>query len=152
VKRIILIVTALSVILPIAALLGMRYWIAPNEGYPTWEAVRNMIVRDGEVVIEVPDEVTILRVECIRPEADVSINGRIATAKLGYSWSKITLDVKIRGRNHSWIFHPKKENNWDRISYQPVDPNDPFSNFTKIVNGVTKTHDDFSWQIISAGR
>ena len=141
-KRAILIALVLVVALPSAFLLLMRYRVVSSEGYPTWEAVRNMLMRDGEIVITLPDEVKVLAARCDDPESDVSIDGQIVTTKIDYSWCTIAVDVEINGQAHTLQFNPQKLNNWNRMRFEPIDPSDPFSDFIKIENGVKKPNND----------
>lgn len=132
------------VVLPLAFLLLMRYRVVPSEGYPTWEAVRNMLIRDGEIVIILPYGVSVLDARCDDPQGDVSIDGKVVTTKVGYSWCTIALDVEINGQAHTLQFNPQRLNNWNRMRFEPIDLSDPFSDFTKIENGVEKPNNDLS--------
>lgn len=143
-KRAILTVLALVIAIPATFFLLMRYFVVANEGYPTWEAVRNMLERNGEIVIKLPDGVKIVEANCSDPQGDVSISGQVVTTKIGYTWCTITLDVEINGQAHTLLFNPQKLNNWNRMRFEPFDSSDPFSDFMKIENGVEKSHHDLS--------
>ncbi len=140
------IVIALFVILglPVAFLLFMRFWVLPSEGYPTWEAVRNILVRDGEIVITFPERVTPLAARCDDRDSSVSINGRSVITKIGYSWCVIEVDAARGGETITYTFNPQKLNNWNRMRFEPVYPSNPNSSFKKFENGVLKTHSDVS--------
>jgi len=143
-KRAILIVLVLVVVLPSSFLLFMRYIVVASEGYPTWDAVRNMLVRDGEIVIMLPDGVKVVEVCCDDPKGDVSIDGQVVTTKIGYSCCTITLEVDINGQAHTLQFNPQKLNNWNRIRYEPINCSNPLSGFKKIENEVEKPNNDIS--------
>ncbi|MDB4537616.1 hypothetical protein N9230_03270 [Akkermansiaceae bacterium] len=143
-KRVILIVFVLVVALPTALLLFMRYSVVSSEGYPSWEAVRNMLVRDGQIVITLPNDVKVLTAQCDDPDSEVSVNGQMVTTMIGYSWCTIAVDVEIEGQRQTLRFNPKKLNNWNRMRFEPVDPSDPFSDFIKIENGVEMPNNDFT--------
>jgi hypothetical protein len=143
-KRSILLVLALMVLLPAAFLLFMRFSVVAGEGYPTWEAVRNMLIRDGEIVITLPRGASVVSAHCDEEDSDVSIDGRTVTTKIGYSWCLITINADIDGKPHTLQFNPQKLNNWNRMRFLPVDPDDPFSDFTKFENGVEKPNSDLT--------
>ena len=143
-KRVAIIALVILVVLPSAFLLFMRYSVVASEGYPTWEAVRNMLMRDGEIVIILPDGVKVVDARCDDPQGDVSVDGQAVTTKIGYSWCTIALDVEINGQAHTLQLNPQKLNNWNRMRFEPIDSSDPFSDFTKIENGVEKPNNDLS--------
>jgi len=143
-KRPIFLVFGAMVLLLSAFLLLMRFWVVSNEGYPTWQAVRNILIRDGEIVIILPRSMNIVSARCNRDEGQVSIDERTVTAKIEYSWCVITIDAEIDGEKHTLQFNPQKLNNWNRIRFIPVDPDDPRSDFIKFENGVEKSHYDFA--------
>jgi hypothetical protein len=142
--KLVFLICALLMAIFIALLIFLRFFVVPREGYPTWEAARNILVRDGEIVIVLPDEMAVLDARCDHPECEISIDGQIVTTKVGYSSSAIVLDVEIRGQRQVLRFAPKKLNNWNRIRFEPVDLGDPFSEFRKIENGLEESHLDFS--------
>ena len=143
-RRSIIIVLLLAVALPATFLLFMRYGVVASEGYPTWSAVRNILMRDGEIVIELPNNVKILDAQCDHAGAKISVDGQVVTTKIGYSWCIIVLDVEIQGKEHTLRFNPQKMNNWNRIRFEPVNPSDPFSEFIKFENGIEKPNSDTS--------
>lgn len=103
-----------------------------------------MLIRDGEIVITLPDGVKVVEARCDDPQSDISIDGQVVTTKIGYSWCIIALDVKMNGEAHTLQFNPQKFNNWNRMYFEPIDSSDPFSDFMKTENGVEKTNNDFS--------
>ena len=134
----------LLMLMPLVFLLFMRFLVVPRERYPTWEAVRNILVKDGEIVIVLPDEVKVLSARYDHPQSEVFINDQIVTTKIGYSISTVVLEVEIRGRRQILHINPQKPNNWNRIRFEPIDPGDPLTNYRKIENGIKKSHYDFS--------
>jgi hypothetical protein len=56
----------------------------------------------------------------------------------------ITIESEIDGNSHTLQFHPQKLNNWNRIRFVPIDPNDSFSGFAKFENGVEEPNSDFT--------
>ena len=143
-KRVAIIAIMILIVLSSAFLLFMRYAVVASEGYPTWEAVCNMLMRDGEIVIILPDGVKVVDARCDDPQGDVSVDGQAVTTKIGYSWCTIALDVEINGQAHTLQFNPQKLNNWNRMRFEPIDSSDPFSDFTKVENGVEKPNNDLS--------
>jgi hypothetical protein len=141
-KRVILTVLVVAVALPAAFLLFMRFSVVRSEGYPTWEAVRNILIRDGEIVVTLPEGAKIISAQIDEPEGDVSIDGQIVSTKIGYSWCTISVEVEIEGQHQTIRFSPQKLNNWNRMRFEPVNPADPFSDFTKVENGVEKPNGD----------
>lgn len=103
-----------------------------------------MLIRDGEIVITLPDGVEVVDARCDDPQGDLSVDGQVVTTKIGYSWCTIALDVEINGQAHTLQFNPQKLNNWNRMRFEPIDSSDPFSDFTKIENGVEKPNNDLS--------
>lgn len=142
-KRILLITLGIIVTPPVAFMLLMRFFILPGEGYPTWEGVRNTLIQDGEITINLPQGVNIISADCDFPATTPSINGQTITTKIGYSWCTITIEAETNGAPHTLQFNPQKLNDWNRIRFAPINPNDPFSDFRKIENGVEKTNVDF---------
>ena len=102
-----------------------------------------MLVRDGEIVITLPDGVKVVEARCDDPQSDVSIDGQVVITKIGYSWCTIALSVEINGQAHTFQFNPQKLNNWNRMRFEPIDRSDPFSDFKKFENGVEKPNNDF---------
>ena len=81
---------------------------------------------------------------CNELKSDVSIHGQTIIVKVGHSWCLITVEIQIDSEPYTFQFHPQKLNNWNRISYIPVDSTDPLSEFTKFENGVEKPNHDFT--------
>jgi hypothetical protein len=128
--------------LPILVLLAMRYAWMPQEGYPSWEAVRNYLIRDGEIRIVFPDGVTPISADCDHPEAKTSIEGQQVITKIGYSWASITVWAELSpGEKRQFLFETQKLNNWNRILFLPVDSENPNFNWAKIENGIEKGYD-----------
>ena len=127
-------------------LLILRYYFVVSEGYPTWEAVRNYLIRDGEIVVLFPEGVKPLSAYCDDTYAVVSINGQSVTTKVGYSWCDMTVLAETNGTKVKYIFSPKKLNNWNRIRFEPENPADPRANFVKYENGVRFKHRDLVLQ------
>ena len=140
-RRAIFILLGLAVILPTAFLLYMRYGFMPGEGYPTWAAVRNYLVRDGEIVIIVPEGRQVVDAQC-DSSRDVRTEGRTVTTKVGYTWCTISIDLEGEGKPETIHFSPQKLNNWSRMLFLPAMPNDPDSDFLKYENGIEKEHSD----------
>lgn len=143
-KRFVIAIPLLLIILLSAFLLMMRYRVVVAEGYPTWQAVRNMIFRDGEISIRLPDGMRIVSAKCDYTDSVVSTEGQVVNTKIGYSWSKITIEAEAGDIKQIFVFHPQKLNNWNRISYYPTDPSNPESEFIKIENGVRQQHNDLT--------
>lgn len=143
-KRIVIIWLLILAVPPAAFLLFMRYRVVVSEGYPTWEAVRNMLVRDGQIVITFPEGVRLLSAKCDDPEASVSIQGQAVITKIGYSWCLIDVEVEIGSERINYRFNPQKLNNWNRMRFEPEDCSDPHSTFKKFENGVLKPHTDLT--------
>lgn len=114
----------------------MRYRIAPGEGYPTWEAVRNMLIRDGEIVVTIPEGVRVVAARCDDPNGQVSIDGQVVTTKIGYTRCTVSVDVEFDGESRTFEFDSAKVNSWNRMRFEPVDPSDPLSEFTLYENGI----------------
>lgn len=129
---------------PVAFLVFMRFWVLPSEGYPTWEAVRNILIRDGEIVITFPEGVIPLAARCDDPDSTTEVNGRSVTTKIGYSWCVIQVDTTRDGIPITYTFNPQKHNNWNRIRFEPEYPSRPDSNFKQFENGILKAHHDVS--------
>lgn len=125
-----------------AFLIYLRYGFVASEGYPTWEAVRNYLVRNGEVVIRLPRGVTALSASCDDSSSEVRILGQTVIVKIGYSWCCISIQAEVNGHPETIAFYPQKLNNWNRILYVPANPEDPRSDFWKFENGVEKRHSD----------
>ncbi|MCW0221381.1 MAG: hypothetical protein OJI67_23855 [Prosthecobacter sp.] len=141
-KRAIFFVIALLVTLPVMVLLFMRYQVMVHEGYPTWEAVRNRLVPDGEIAVTMPQGVKILSVKCDDPRSQISIRGQEVVTKVGYSWYTLSIEAEIKGSPYLFTFNPQKLNHWNRIRFEPTDASNPYSDFTKSENGVRGSHSD----------
>ena len=141
-RRTIYIVLALMVMLPTALLLYTRYRFVVSEGYPTWEAVRNYFIRDGEIVIQLPEGVEVVSTRCDDMSGHVRIEGRTVTTKIGYTWCTISIQTNSNEGFQTIQFSPQKLNNWNRILFIPVDPTNPNSNYIKFENGVKESHTD----------
>lgn len=130
----------------VAGLLLMRYVVMPSEGYPSWQAVRNIMQRDGEIRISFPEDVTILHAECRHPQAITSIQGQQVITKIGYAWSKVKVRLKkADGSELDIVFHPQKLNNWNRIHYLPKEPGNFDAGFLKYENGIEKDAHDITF-------
>ena len=141
-RRAIYILLALAIVLPAALLISLRYGFAASEGYPTWEAVRNYLVRDGEIVIRLPEGLKIVSARCDDTNGRVRIDGQTVTTKIGYTWCTISIQAESDGRTETIHFKPQKLNNWNRMIFVPVNPGDPKSEFSKFENGIEKVHSD----------
>jgi hypothetical protein len=123
-----------------AFLLFMRYSVVASEGYPTWEAVRNMLLRDGEIAITLPKGITVVSACCDEIKSTVSIDGRTVTTKVGYSNCMVTIEAVVESAPRTLQFESQKLNSWNRICFIPVDSNNPLSDFIEFENGVEKTN------------
>ncbi len=141
-RRTIFILLVLVILLPAAFLLLTRYRFVVKEGYPTWEAVWNYLIHEGEIVIQLPEGVEVISARCDDRTGDVRIDGRKVTTKIGYTWCRISIQTKSNKGYQTIYFNSQKLNNWNRILYVPVDPTDPNSDFSKFENGVHESHDD----------
>lgn len=141
-RRAIYILLALAIALPAALLIYLRYGFVASEGYPTWEAVRNYIVRDGEIVIRLPEDLKIVSARCDDIKGSVRIDGQRVTTKIGYTWCTISLQTESDGRAETIRFNPQKLNSWNRVIFIPVNPRDHQSEFLKFENGIETLHSD----------
>ncbi len=141
-RRIIFTLLGLAVLVPASFLVYMRYSFMASEGYPTWEAVRNYLVRDGEIVIAFPEGVNVVSARCDDTDVDIQIDDQTVTTKIGYSWCTITIQTERGGRSESFSFNPQKLNSWNRMHFVPANPCDAQSVFLKLENGVEKAHSD----------
>lgn len=123
-------------------LLCMRYAVVPREGYPTWEAVRNFLLRDGQITVTFPDGVIPRAAQCSDPNSSVSIRGQTVIVRIGYSVPIIEVDTEYQGRPGAYSFTPMKVGQWHRMRYEPENPADPASEFWLFVNGVFYIHND----------
>ena len=121
-KRAICILLVLVIIPPAAFLLTMRYGFVAREGYPTREAVRNYLERDGEIVIRLPEGLEIVSAQCDDVQGVVRIDGQTVTTKIGYTWCLISIVTKSGERTETILFNPQKLNNWNRMMFIPVNP------------------------------
>ena len=55
-NRTLLILIVLVLFLSFNLVLITRYRIVANEGYPTWEATRNFLLRSGEIKVDLPNK------------------------------------------------------------------------------------------------
>ena len=96
-------------VLSIVFVLVMRYWFVPREGYPTWEAVRNYLIRDGQIQIVLPDGLKPLAATCDDRESVVSIEGQTVMVRIGYSWCLIeVIAATDSGQKRVLKFNPQK--------------------------------------------
>ena len=123
-------------------LLFVRFVFVVGEGYPTWSAARNFLIRSGEIRIEIPTANRILSAHCDDPESIVKVSGQSVVTKIGYARCTIEVRTQANGSAHTFFFNPKKENSWNRIHFFPVEPDDSKSDFTKVENGVKVSHTD----------
>lgn len=151
--KVLLILSIAVLSLPVAGLLCMRYLVMPSEGYPSWEAVRNYLQRDGEIRITFPDGVQPLSASCEDEEPNsTSIQGNVVVTKIGYSWCLLEVMARTpEGETILYKFHPQKLNNWNRIHYLPENPADPHSPFRKLENGIEKEAHDVSTEAAPQG-
>lgn len=152
IKKHLLITLAILLALPLSGLLIMRYIIMPSEGYPTWQVVRNIILRDGEIRVTLPTGVTPVSAHCqYAPQSSTTIQGNQVIAKVGYSWCQLHITATTpQGETLHYLFNPQKLNNWNRIHYLPQHPADPHSPFLKFENGLQKDpHDAHLTEILS---
>lgn len=139
-KRTIKVIVIIAVTFTTAFLLFMRYRVVALEGYPSWEAVRNMLIRDGEIVITFPDGVKPVIANCDDSSAVISINENTVTTKVGYTWCVITVHTEAKGSKITYQFDTQKLNNWNRIRFVPEDPSKIDSDFKKYENGIKQQH------------
>jgi len=119
-----------------------------SEGYPTVEAIRNNLVRDGQIVIELPEGVKVIEAKCDDPSAKVSVEGNEITTRIGHSWCTISIHYRSVRGDELISFHPQKLNNWNRILFRPKDARDPDSDYLKYENGVEESYQDVQREII----
>jgi hypothetical protein len=135
-----LISTSVLVIIGFLLLFGF----VASEGYPTLQAVRNWMIQEGEIVIEMPDDLRVVSAECENPRGRVSIDGQTVTTEIGYSWTTISICFDSGSESGTIKFNPQKLNDWNRILFLPKDATDPSTQFLKFENGVEKEHHDVS--------
>ena len=141
-KRTLLILIGLVVFLSINLVLITRYRIVASEGYPTWEATRNFLLRSGEIKVDLPNTVEIMKAHCDDPRGEVHINGNTVITKIGHSGCVIEIQTRSEGGTHTYFINSQRLNNWNRIHFFPADAEDPQTRFIKVENGITKTHTD----------
>lgn len=141
-RRVTYISLGLAILLPAALLLSLRYRFAASEGYPTWEAVRNYLEREGEIVIRLPEGLKIVSARCDDINGNVRIDGQTVTTKIGYTWCTISIEIEVDARPEAIYFNPQKLNNWNRMLFVPASPRDPYSAILKFENGVEESHSD----------
>lgn len=141
-RRVIKILVGLAILTPAVFLIGMRYGFVASEGYPTWEAVRNYLVRDGEIVVRLPEGLNVVAARCDDPRGNVRVDGQTITTKIGHTWCRIAIQTEGDGRRETIVFSPQKLNNWNRMLFVPINSSDPHSDFLKFENGVMKAHSD----------
>jgi hypothetical protein len=141
-RQTIFILTGTMVFLSIVILLFVRFVFVVGEGYPTWSAARNFLIRSGEIRIKIPTENRILSAHCDDPESILKVNGQSVVTKIGYAWCTIEVRTLTHDSAHTYFFNPRKENSWNRIHFFPVESDDPKSDFTKVENGVEISHTD----------
>ena len=118
-------------------LLFARFVVLPSEGFPTWEAVWNILIRDGQIQIYFPDGVQPMKAQCDESDSIVSIEENLVTTKIGYSWCMITVEAEtVSGTQRRYFFNPQKLNNWNRIRFVPIDSKNVDSEFRMIENGL----------------
>jgi len=150
-RRVIYILLGLVILAPAAFLIYMRYGFVASEGYPTWDAVRNYLVRDGEIVVHLPEGLKVVSARCDDAGGHVQVDGQTVTTKIGYTWSTISIQTEVDGRPEIIAFSPQKLNNWNRMLFVPINPSDPHSDFLKFENGVKKSHSDVTREANSEG-
>lgn len=104
-------------LIAVAGLLLLKMSVA-REGYNTWEAVRNRLIRDGQISVELDGESTVTGVWCNKDFATGWEKNR-ATVKAGYEWD-ILISVQYRkrlGEHHQVMILTDKPNNWGRIRF-----------------------------------
>lgn len=151
-KRHLLTVFAWLAVLSVSFLLVMRYWVVAREGYPAWEAVGNLLMGGGEIVVILPEGVKVISAQCDDPHGRISVEGQAVITKIGYSWCRITVETEVAGRAGTIEFNPQKLNNWNRIRFEPHDAADPQLEFAKFENGIRKSHSDVSRRPAGQGR
>lgn len=135
-RRAFIIIPVLMLVLCGAFLLVLRYRVVADEGYPTWEAVRNFLIRDGEIVITLPEGIKAVSAKCDDSGSSVSIQNETVTVKIGYTSCTISIDTEIDGMPRTLHFKAQKFISWSKIQFVPDAPTDPHSEFTRIENGM----------------
>jgi hypothetical protein len=136
-RKIVLAIIATLIIVPVV-ILGLVFSLVSSEGYPTSEAVRNYLIRDGKVEVFLPSGIEATSVECSNLEATVFNYGSKVEVKIGYSESTIKIQCKkvSDGQPVNYSFKQMKYNNWNRIRYIPKDDDDAHGGFDYYENGV----------------
>ena len=100
-------------------LLGALFYIKREreaEGYRSWEAVRNYIIRDGQISVVLRDGAEIVDVS---GEGEISWDGNKATMKYGYGLPSMSVTCQgADGQQWHIRFDTKKLNSWDRVEYR----------------------------------
>ena len=133
-RQTIFILIGTMVFLLTVILLFVRFVFVVGEGYPTWSAARNFLIRSGEIRIEIPTENRILSAHCDDPESILEVNGQSVVTKIGYAWCTIEIRTQAHGSAHTYFFNPKKENSWNRIHFFPWNPT-----IRKVISQKSKT-------------
>ena len=141
-NRTLLILIGLVLFLSINLVLITRYRIVANEGYPTWEATRNFLHRSGEIKVDLPSTVEIVKAHCDDPQGEVYIDGNTVITKIPNSWCVIEIQARSKDGMHTYFINTQKLENWNRIHFFPAQAENPHTGFIKVENGITKTHTD----------
>ena len=89
-----------------------------QEGYNSWEAVRNYLLRSGEVQIRLPEEFIITHATSNK-DSDPIINDNIAIFEIGYA-GNILFDIRYQDANGDYqdlSILTDKLNSWNRIHF-----------------------------------
>lgn len=141
-NRTLLILIGLVLFLSINLVLITRYRIVANEGYPTWEATRNFLLRSGEIKVDLPNTIEIVKAHCDDPRGKVYIDGNTVITKIPNSRCVIEIQARSKDDRHTYFINTQKLENWNRIHFFPAQAENPRTRFIKVENGITKTHTD----------
>ena len=106
-----------------------------SEGYPRPQAMRNWLIKQGEIRIEFPPGSVPDTVVCDDVMSDIVIEDDEVIVYVGYTWINVTVELEDGTK---WNFEAQKLNDWNRILYVPKNADDLNEGFRMFENGVEK--------------
>ena len=132
-KRAALVAILLPLVCALFVIILLRIQLA-REGEYGWEALRNYIIRDGQISVILTPGSVINTAKCNK-STDVTWASNCAIVKADYTWATdITVDYTTPQKENKQITISTEKINWTRLSFVEVSP----GRFTMFENGVPK--------------
>lgn len=150
-KRLCVIVVIVAMFMLVV--IGNAWKVVSNDGFPTYQALRNYLLRYGSVSVYIPESVgQVIGANCSAC-GTTKIESNVVITRMGYCspGCECKLEVTYRQHNNDNSYQLEvclEKTNWHRVDYTPEVQNGQISGWFEIRNGIKRRVDITVTQVL----